>query len=113
VFQLDVGAGALTEIHPMAFEFPTRQPRHLFFPTVHVHHRSLPPDAFFSHALYAQGLARPEPRPDDVGWVTGSPPRGFVDERRAQGLVAPDAPLYRRSLYGRLPNKDQWAELPG
>jgi hypothetical protein len=41
-------------IHPMAFEFQTRDPR-IFLPTVHVHDGEVHPQASFDHALYYQG----------------------------------------------------------
>jgi FimV-like protein len=42
------------EIHPMAFEFRTRDKEKLFFPTVHVHDRQYHDKARFDHALYCQ-----------------------------------------------------------
>jgi hypothetical protein len=54
VFQLAPTKG-LASVHPMAFDFPTREPSRLFFPTVHVHDGQLHAEAEFAHQLYAQG----------------------------------------------------------
>jgi hypothetical protein len=52
VFQLRPG---LKRIHPMALEFPRRDPESLFFPTVHVHDGgSVPRWADFDHKLFFQ-----------------------------------------------------------
>ncbi len=52
VFKLRPG---LKHVHPMAFRFPRRDPRSLFFPTVHVHDgHSVPPMADFDHELFFQ-----------------------------------------------------------
>ena len=48
MFQLAVTANTLAEIHPMAFEFPTRHPDKLFFPTNHVHDGALHDKAVFT-----------------------------------------------------------------
>lgn len=37
------------------FEFPTRHPDRLFFPTLHIHDGAVKPFARFAHTLYAQG----------------------------------------------------------
>ena len=105
VFQLDA-ARDRTRVHPMAFEFPTRDPAHLFFPLLHVHDGTLHAEATFDHALYAQGITgashfehRDTPLAD-----------AFVDRRAA--LVADlAAPLSRRLLTGPGPNRDAWAPL--
>lgn len=41
-------------VHPMAFEFPTRDDKHLYFPTVHVHDGDFHPEAGFYHTFYCQ-----------------------------------------------------------
>ena len=51
VFKLRAGQ---KEIHPMAFEFPRRNPQEFFFPTVHVHEGIVEADANFDHWLYFQ-----------------------------------------------------------
>lgn len=54
VFRLKAGARS---VHPMAFEFPTRAPAELFFPTVHVHDGKVHPTAQFEHILYCQSAS--------------------------------------------------------
>ena len=59
VFQLKISLSdsnneATNDIHPMAFEFPTRNPDRLFFPTVHVHDGQYHEDADYYHQLYCQ-----------------------------------------------------------
>lgn len=96
----------LKDFHPMAFEFPRRDPSTLFFPTVHVHDGHVPDLAEFAHTLYAQparGLA------DDVGpdWLPAqSPIRDSVDVSRAAGLVDGSAPAWRRVIHGLHANAD-------
>jgi hypothetical protein len=105
VFQLDLERAALTELHPMAFEFPTREATRLFFPTVHVHDGKLPKQAAFAHTLYAQGIA-------DKRWATAGPKvLGIVDGFRARGLIDPQDTVHKLWLYGELPNVDQWAAI--
>ena len=106
VFKLaDLGREA-RPVHPMAFEFPRRDPRALFFPTVHVHDGRVAAEADFDHTLYAQGdealFARLGPT-----WTRSSGgARGFVDIARAAGLVDGDTPCWRRTIVGRWPNRD-------
>jgi hypothetical protein len=52
VFKLRAGQEA--RIHPMAFRFPTRDDRRLYFPTVHIHEGTFQETAVFDHALYFQ-----------------------------------------------------------
>lgn len=98
VFQLKPGH---TKVHPMAFTFPTRAPSRLFFPTVHVHHGSLPATAEFDHALYyqANGEAPGDERAPDR------------PTQHHEGLVLVGAPVARRSIRGVRPNADTWIEL--
>ena len=42
------------DVHPIAFEFPTRDPSRLYFPTVHVHDGAYNDTAGFYHRLYCQ-----------------------------------------------------------
>ena len=42
------------DVHPMAFEFPTRDETRLFFPSVHVHDRMYHNEAGFHHRFYCQ-----------------------------------------------------------
>jgi hypothetical protein len=104
VFKLKAGAGA---VHPMAFEFPRKDPARLFFPTVHVHDGKAHPTAGFDHSLYFQRVARKPEVPR--GWVeSGVPAGGYVRAQKTQGLVDHDGHVYRLLLKGELKNADTW-----
>lgn len=51
VFKLKPGT---KKVHPMAFSFPRRNTKELFFPTVHVHDGTVPEKAQFDHTLCCQ-----------------------------------------------------------
>jgi hypothetical protein len=99
------GGGATEHVHPMAFDFPRRDPSRLFFPTVHVHDGAVHARAVFDHELYAQGeparFANWERSPSNAS--------SSLDVDRTEGLVDGDALLHRRSLQGMLENADTWA----
>lgn len=141
VFQLDLTLSegpeeVKNDIHPMAFEFPTRDPDRLFYPTVHVHDGEFHEKAFFAHTLYCQ---RPEARaefkyqrdlllgqkptppvtldPEDLGqefegykWYLRSdlPARDSLSMQRCQEVVDPELPLKAMALLGNLVNRDVW-----
>ncbi|MCA9139358.1 MAG: hypothetical protein KDB00_21435 [Planctomycetales bacterium] len=113
VFQLHELSG---EPHPMAFEFKTRMPDKVFFPTVHIHDGQVHATEYFDHALYLQ-----HPELDaDVGAATGIPdPRRrlirstdiastFVDVEKAKGIVDGNLLVHKKLLKGNLANKDVW-----
>jgi hypothetical protein len=92
-------------VHPMAFEFPRRNPDLLYFPTVHVHDRQVHPQAQFDHLLYCQ----PAPGNEEFldGWEeSDGPASGFMDTARTEGIVDPAAPCWRLTLKGALRNQD-------
>jgi hypothetical protein len=101
---------ATQTIHPMAFTFPRRNARTLFFPTLHVHDGEVHPRAAFDHTLYCQPdplIARTFP------WTSSAGPlKSWVDAGRARGLIDPDAPCYGTSLWGELPNEDVILDPP-
>ena len=105
VFKLKRTAGA--EVHPMAFDFPRRWRDRLFFPTLHVHHKTLEARALFDHMLYCQ----PEPA---MNWHlrrwrdTDNPASAFVKCARAAELLDLAAPCWRTRLDGILANRDSW-----
>jgi hypothetical protein len=140
VFQLKI---ALTKddqevennIHPMAFEFVTRNPEKLFFPTVHVHDGDFHHQAGFYHKFYCQrDNARAEykyqrdlfenqpPFPAQkkslhgeyyfggYSWFYQSQDVAGKDFpwQNSEGLVNPDKKLYAMDLIGNYPNHDMW-----
>ncbi len=91
----------------MAFEFPQRAADRLFFPTVHVHDRSVHPDALFDHTLYCQ--VTPDMHEYIGGWQRSTTvASGFVDIDRAMGVIDRNGHCWRRTLTGWLPNQDTW-----
>ena len=143
VFQLKLtlsGAADRTDnaVHPMAFEFPTRDPERLFFPSVHVHDGHYHQQANFYHRFYCQrdgartefkrqrdrlqGLPptppEPEPGKDDgatgfflgYDWYYASANVACKHLKidQCQGIVAPDRRISAMSLLGPWPNRDLW-----
>jgi hypothetical protein len=100
VFQLEAGA---QQLHPMAFRFQTRDPKRLFFPTLHVHDCRVHPRARFDHALYYQLAERPTIT--DAELATSRPRTDYG------GVVDRSLPTLRRKLRGRRPNRDTYVEL--
>jgi hypothetical protein len=98
VFTLRAGR---REVHPMAFDFPRRDPTRLFFPTVHVHDGKVHGKARFDHVLFRQG-------PPRDGWQPSRGPAGQFLHSDDHGLVDRDALLYRLELRGKLPNVDTY-----
>ena len=106
VFQLKTSGPGIARIHPMAFDFPTRRGKELFFPTVHVHDGALHPEADFSHVLYGQGIA-----PSPEWWNPGVRLAEVMKADRTEGLVDLGGTVASKSLVGRRPNRDEWARL--
>ena len=119
VFQLRPGH---QQVHPMGFSFHTRMPKHLFFPTVHVHDGELHDRERFDHVLFCQTKTDLEksPHPDCLSntQVPGSRPFGnwelsldglgsFVEEPSAvKSLMSLESRGYRRYLVGPWKNVD-------
>jgi hypothetical protein len=69
----------LKKFHPMAFEFPCREPGLLYFPTVHIHDGHVHRSAQFDHELYCQ---------PDAGLVEElSQPHGRVSDLPNEDVV--------------------------
>ena len=121
------------DIHPMAFEFPTRDSERLYFPTVHVHDGAYHDSAGFYHQFYCQReAARSEfkfqrdllegrvPTPAETmggdpyfagyRWYSRSlePVSSRMQLDRCAGLVDPELGLHSMSLFGAFPNRDIW-----
>ncbi len=104
VFKLRFDVGTV-DYHPMAFEFPRRDPAQLFFPTVHVHDGAVPEQASFDHVLYWQS-----PGIRTGFFASPEAVQRSVDIPRTQGIVSPDLPLASRSMFGPLPNRDTFID---
>lgn len=103
VFQLKQGEH---KVHPMAFDFPRRNPDQIFFPTVHIHDGRVHAEAEFDHTLYCQS-----PNRESLSQWTESPSlaeSAFREpERLAVGeILAYDQAVYKMDLRGLLPNQD-------
>lgn len=100
VFKLKSGE---KEIHPMAFEFPRRNKKELFFPTVHIHDGKVHKTAMFDHALYCQrsggeNLMRWKESP--------SLANTFMQIDKTANIVAKDLHVHQLLMRGRMTNKD-------
>lgn len=102
VFKLK--SGEMT-VHPMAFSFPRRDSKHLFFPTVHIHDGEVHPNAEFDHVLYCQPREHEPLQVRDWRESPGNAGR-FMKANTAKGLIAPEQHCYQKQLRGRLPNCD-------
>jgi hypothetical protein len=98
-----------TDIHPMAFEFPQRNPDRLFFPTVHVHNGRVEPRATFDHVLYCQDVDELRRERWHESFQSRSPWEqssvaldGVFDADRAEGIIRPDRPCHRVPITGFL-----------
>ena len=102
VFKLKKGR---SDVHPMAFRFPTRWPEKLFFPTVHIHDGKIHKSAKFDHSLFLQ--ANVEEDKPLRGWME-SPKvaSGFMDVKESQAIVNANDHCYWRRVRGRRANTD-------
>lgn len=102
VFKLRKGK---SEVHPMAFDFPTALEGRLFFPSVHIHDGEAHPRADFDHVLYAQ--AARDGALDTHAWQESEALAARdVSMARAKGLVAGNLHVYKRRMSGELKNAD-------
>ena len=111
------------KVHPMAFSFPTRRPKDLFFPTIHIHNGQYHDKAEFDHSLYCQGSC------DVEGWEEsydilgkrwdasfsvegeGPVPIAMLDasaDAAASEIVDRDSKCFRKTIRGEHKNEDQW-----
>lgn len=110
----------LTELlgrpHPMAFEFATRSPDQIFFPTVHIHDGEVHRTEDFDHVLYLQHPAYdrvvgsyhyPWEADPTTGMVRSKSRAGdWCRTQWTSGIVEPDLLLHRLEMRGELPNED-------
>lgn len=112
VFQLAVTGGHVP-IHPMAFEFKTRDASRLFFPTLHIHDGKLQSKAKFSHKLYAQGAPKqPDWMPPLRDLAQSIATYASVDRNGGMArFLDASLSLRRRKLVGKYDNADIWLPL--
>lgn len=105
VFKLKKGR---SDVHPMAFTFPSALKGKLFFPTVHIHDGKVHPKEKFDHILYAQ----PGPNALIPAWRESPRTAGaFVDIKKAKDLVASAQHVYRHTIRGLQDNEDTLAPI--
>lgn len=102
---------SLAAVHPMAFEFPRRDPLRLFFPTLHLHGPRLERHAAFDHMLYCQLQPEMSWR-DDLSlplWdASGRPVGEHVRCEEAAPLLDLEMGCWRTRLGGIRENRDTW-----
>lgn len=102
VFKLRKGE---TKIHPMAFRFHVRDPRQLFFPTVHIHDGQVHETEDFDHTLYCQVPVRG--LRSLLAWQESQrPAEAFAKPGLSEGLLDPKLHIHRRSIIGKHKNED-------
>jgi hypothetical protein len=90
------------KVHPMAFEFPRVDKGILFFPTVHIHDRTVPAKAKFDHSLFCQvGDTAPMNWRESPGLANS-----FMNVKEAKGIVEANAHVYWKQMVGNFENKD-------
>ena len=98
VFKLT--AGNTQHAHPMAFSFPTRDEKKIFFPTVHVHDGKVHLEAQFDHKLYCQ-------TDTPLKWEASNElSSDNVELEKAQGIFVANEKCYRQTLRGIGKNAD-------
>ena len=102
VFKLKKPEKDAQKVHPMALEFPRADKGVLFFPTVHIHDRTVPAKARFDHSLFCQ-VADTAP----LNWRE-SPglADSFVKVKETQGIIDGNAHVYWKEMRGNFENKD-------
>jgi hypothetical protein len=99
------------EVHPMAFEFPTRMPGVLYFPTIHVHDGTFPSNATFDHQLYCQIDPGLEAELGDQWHRSREVASRFMDVKLAKNLIDGDLHCWCCSLIGKMKNRDVLLDL--
>lgn len=99
VFKLKPGN---TQVHPMAFSFPTALPGTVFFPTLHIHDGKVHAKEKFDHTLYLQGSGL-----DISGWGESfSLPDTIVKCNLTHGMIRPDLHVFSSVMRGKFQNGD-------
>jgi hypothetical protein len=104
-----LGGSKKQSVHPMALSFPRREPRALFFPTVHVHDGSVPQQAAFDHALYCQADGVLEAT---LSWQRSHGPLGAHVQPGTPDVVDAERAGFALPLMGTLDNADVWLREP-
>jgi hypothetical protein len=95
----------------MAFSFPRRDTKALFFPTVHIHDGKVHAKAGFDHALYCQPHERESLQLRDWRESIGNA-KSFMKVDKAKGLIAPINIATRKKCTGSCPIATRWLASP-
>ena len=107
VFKLKPGA---MTVHPMAFSFPRRDPKSVFFPTVHIHDGKVHQKAMFDHSIYCQ--SRPDERLSIYHWEEShTHPTRFMRVAKTKGIILSDQHCYKHEMHGLLANRDTFLRV--
>ena len=102
VFKLKSGEA---KIHPMAFSFPRRDAKTLFFPMVHIHDGKVHTEAEFDHILYCQPSEH-EPL-NMLEWRESERlASALMKMDKTKGLIVAGQHCYQKQIRGMLPNRD-------
>lgn len=107
VFKLKSGQ---SKVHPMAFSFPRRDTKTLFFPTVHIHDGEVHSKAEFDHALYCQPGEHEQLTVRDWRESSGNAAK-FMNVKMSKGLILADHHCYQKKMHGNLPNQDTFVAV--
>jgi hypothetical protein len=88
--------------HPIAFEFVTRWPNQLFFPTIHIHDGSVHERSHFDHHLYYQGDEFSTGKEFQSDMLASE----FMDVARTKGLIDGQKRCHMIVMSGQFKNQD-------
>ncbi len=100
------------QVHPMAFTFPRRDTKTLFFPTVHIHDGKVHEKAKFDHALFCQPRENQHLELDRWKESNGLAD-SFMPVFMTKGVVLGDQHCYKKEMRGQLPNRDTLVGVNG
>ena len=99
---------ASEKLHPMAFEFPRRDPTTIFFPTLHVHDGTVEAKAHFDHTLYLQ---HDDAVATEGWWSSGTALGAYVDLARTKDIVDGALQVRQRAMHGSHKNEDVFVRI--
>ena len=98
------------KVHPMAFSFPRRDLKTLFFPTVHIHDGEVHTKAEFDHTLYCQQSEHEQVTVRDWRESAGNAGK-FMKADKSKGLILANHHCYQKKMLGNLPNQDTYDKV--
>jgi hypothetical protein len=108
------------ELLPVVMRFPSRDPKKIFFPTLHIHDGQVHPTEQFDHWLYTQEplfdrycgqYLGPNALDSTTGWIRSAQPLARTIQTKSYGeSLEPRLLVHRQRLIGELPNEDHWLE---